>query len=726
MIYTNNNMSVVPFYDNIDYQNGKKWYAYGKVFPLLCPKNYILPFQIVIPANMESIQSVVLYTPDKSVSYDITDMMLNNGLKIVKFPELDYNVVIYNGNKVLNVNAPIGCYMMSIGDSQHTYWSDIITWVDDISNLTKIEWWNEDNQYYTGGCVVYDGIFKNRLYIPDSLGKPDYEYQEEGEERDGLFFPQLRLSFKKYNTRMLAAEYLTDVLRSAQLADYVKVISEDITYMCDSFRLTVKWQTDGDLANVDIEFTTDTVVKNVGKPFKPYDAAFILFDNNLIFGKDSETKIANLYSNIAWKLESKPDYLSASPLQGSGEAQINVAINKFEGRSERLGTIVYKGYDKPEIEGYLEVKQQGEANIAFDNPAKEISYVQQSLDMPLSCNTDSVTISGTIQMGSSPKIPIDDISRILARIELTPDGVLLANGEAVPGDPGRDRLINLIIGLTLPENTTNDKIYYEIFASGNGVTAKATITQQEMANISVDPTILTFPFSGGDQSLNVDSSHPWKLLTDIPGGLSISPSNGGAGTTPVSVHTDMNTGSNRKTTSLRFAIESDYDIYSDMSVRQNRANLLDWMVDSGNVPSVANQQVFQVRGNISQLNFSGTLEIEGTGIQNPIPDINTLIISKIFTNGVALDESGVVPGDLGKNEWYFLDCKFNFPNNADRRRVIYRIKVYNDAIEALLTITQEGAPDIKVIPSSVDFPAGGGSSEIIVDATDEWEIESID
>lgn len=41
----NNNLSVLPFYEGIQYQDYKKSYAYGDVYPLFTPINKLLPFK---------------------------------------------------------------------------------------------------------------------------------------------------------------------------------------------------------------------------------------------------------------------------------------------------------------------------------------------------------------------------------------------------------------------------------------------------------------------------------------------------------------------------------------------------------------------------------------------------------------------------------------------------------------------------------------------------------
>lgn len=43
----NNNLSVLPWYTSIEQQNARKWWTYGKIYPLFTPAGFLLPFQIM-------------------------------------------------------------------------------------------------------------------------------------------------------------------------------------------------------------------------------------------------------------------------------------------------------------------------------------------------------------------------------------------------------------------------------------------------------------------------------------------------------------------------------------------------------------------------------------------------------------------------------------------------------------------------------------------------------
>ena len=57
-------------------------------------------------------------------------------------------------------------------------------------------------------------------------------------------------------------------MRFIRMADYIHITDKyGMEYDCDTFLITPKWQTQGDLASVEIEFKTNTVVKKIGRGY---------------------------------------------------------------------------------------------------------------------------------------------------------------------------------------------------------------------------------------------------------------------------------------------------------------------------------------------------------------------------------------------------------------------------------------------------------------------------
>lgn len=155
---------------------------------------------------------------------------------------------------------------MTLYDGVQTWYSEVFTVVQQMQPYLKIEWYDESDMIFEGGRIVYTSPqYHNFLYFASELGKPDYEFTEEGETRDGYFFPEKQLSEKTYRCTVLAPEYLCDVMRMIRMADHVRVTDKyGRIYDCDTFLITPKWETQGDVASVEIEFDTATVVKKIG------------------------------------------------------------------------------------------------------------------------------------------------------------------------------------------------------------------------------------------------------------------------------------------------------------------------------------------------------------------------------------------------------------------------------------------------------------------------------
>lgn len=197
---------------------------------------------------------------------NITAQMKETGLTVKRFSANGYDLIIYPGTLPMAINTPEGLYYAEISDGAQRWYSEVFNIVRTVNDYMSIEWWDEEPLYYSGGHIEYSGeTFKNRVYLPTQVGKPEYDFQEEGEKRDGYFFPEKQTSEKIYKFSFVAPEYLCDAMRIIRMSDHVKITSRGETYSADSFLITPKWQEQGDLAVVEAEFETDTVIKKIGR-----------------------------------------------------------------------------------------------------------------------------------------------------------------------------------------------------------------------------------------------------------------------------------------------------------------------------------------------------------------------------------------------------------------------------------------------------------------------------
>lgn len=284
----NNNLSVLPFYTSLNEQNHRKSYAYGEIYPLYCPSGEILAFQFMTAhLATNNISSVLMKNLQGQTVYDLTSAIVSAGLRKTAFASDGYDIFMYPDIVTLGVNMLEGRYYLQVTVSAGTFYSEVFTVVGDISPFLKLEWKMTSDLIGYGWRIQYasgEYDFRNVVYLATELGKPDYEFEEQGETRDGFFFPEKMLSEKKYKFQFMAPEYLCDVLRFVRMADRIRVTDKyGRVYLCDSFLMTPKWQEQGDLASVEAEFLTNTVAKALGLAEPPYG---LMGDYNNDFNND--------------------------------------------------------------------------------------------------------------------------------------------------------------------------------------------------------------------------------------------------------------------------------------------------------------------------------------------------------------------------------------------------------------------------------------------------------
>lgn len=283
MASPNNNLSVLPWYTSLDKQNAKKWYAFGNVWPLVMPTNRIIPYQFVVPFTDVAIAGSSIINLDTK---DIYDGQSSHTL----VTRVDYTVVKSNG---FTVSLPEGRYYAKIDFANGvTYYSEVFTLVSNISDYVKIQYWNDDILVYNGGEINYEDEFKFEMYLCTTIGKPEYSFEEEVTKRLGYKFPELQVSNKLYKFTCIGPEYLCDAMRLIRLSDYIKIVSKDDSYNALTFSYDAKWETQGDLASIEVEFETDTIIQklssfNRGQREGFYNALLVDINEALLFDENT-------------------------------------------------------------------------------------------------------------------------------------------------------------------------------------------------------------------------------------------------------------------------------------------------------------------------------------------------------------------------------------------------------------------------------------------------------
>ena len=254
----NNNFNILPWYTSLEKLNSKKWYAFGQTWPLICPNDSILPFQFVVPGVITSVSTITLITPDNIVTNTSVQPV------IIANEKAGYSVImVHPGITSLGTTLKIGQYRAQLVIGLDTFYSEMFTVVNNISDYIKLTYWNDENLYYNGGEVNYSNNFKYTMYICSTIGKPEYEFEEELTKRAGYKFLESQTSNKIYKFNFVAPEFICDAMRLIRLSDYIKLEYDGDSYNALSFSYEPKWETQGDLASVDVEFDTDAIIQKL-------------------------------------------------------------------------------------------------------------------------------------------------------------------------------------------------------------------------------------------------------------------------------------------------------------------------------------------------------------------------------------------------------------------------------------------------------------------------------
>lgn len=214
-------------------------------------------------ADPREIMYAELYKADGTLVGSCTQGLIDAGLTIKAYGDID--VIVFPGLFAVYPNLDNGQYYMKMDDGINTWYSEVFTVVNDMSAYLKIEWWDNEDFVMDAGVIVYQQpAYKNILYLPADLAKPEYNFDEEGETRDGYFFPTKQISEKVYKFHFLASEYLLDVMRFIRMSDYINIEYNGQKYSVDTFLITPEWEAEGDVAGVEAEFSTATVAKKIG------------------------------------------------------------------------------------------------------------------------------------------------------------------------------------------------------------------------------------------------------------------------------------------------------------------------------------------------------------------------------------------------------------------------------------------------------------------------------
>lgn len=273
----------------------EKWYAFGKNYAIPASANTLTPFQFtelnipVFDSNTIEVEVINEETGEakKSGVYVSFDVMPEHGGVLYVSP----------GKNSFREALPQGTYRARFSISDEVYISTpfcVIPGIETSSKYLLIEYWNDEKIAYPGGFITTgaNNDFRYQMYVPATICKPKYEFEEELTKRAGYKFLELQTSTKVYAFTFVAPEFICDAMRLIRLSDYIRISHDGEYYNALNFEFDVDWQEQLYLAAVDCQFETDSIIQklpsfNRRDKASFYNALLANIDTPIMFSPDT-------------------------------------------------------------------------------------------------------------------------------------------------------------------------------------------------------------------------------------------------------------------------------------------------------------------------------------------------------------------------------------------------------------------------------------------------------
>lgn len=290
-----NNFSPLAFRKKESKATYEKWYAFGKNYAIPASANTLTPFQFtelnipVFDPNTIEVEVINEETGEmkKSGVYVSFDVMPEHGGVLYVSP----------GKNSFREALPQGTYRARFSIGDEVYISTpfcVIPGIETSSKYLLIEYWNDEKIAYPDGFITTgaNNDFRYQMYVPATICKPKYEFEEELTKRAGYKFLELQTSTKVYAFTFVAPEFICDAMRLIRLSDYIRISHDGEYYNALNFEFDVDWQEQLYLAAVDCQFETDSIIQklpsfNRRDKASFYNALLANIDTPIMFSPDT-------------------------------------------------------------------------------------------------------------------------------------------------------------------------------------------------------------------------------------------------------------------------------------------------------------------------------------------------------------------------------------------------------------------------------------------------------
>ena len=290
-----NNFSPLAFRKKESKATYEKWYAFGKNYAIPASANTLTPFQFtelnipVFDPDTIEVEAVNEETGESTktgvyVSFDV-------------MPEHGGVLYVSPGKNSFREALPQGTYRARFSIGDEVYISTpfcVIPGIETSSKYLLIEYWNDEKIAYPGGFITTgaNNDFRYQMYVPATICKPKYEFEEELTKRAGYKFLELQTSTKVYAFTFVAPEFICDAMRLIRLSDYIRISHDGEYYNALNFEFDVDWQEQLYLAAVECQFETDSIIQklpsfNRRDKASFYNALLANIDTPIMFSPDT-------------------------------------------------------------------------------------------------------------------------------------------------------------------------------------------------------------------------------------------------------------------------------------------------------------------------------------------------------------------------------------------------------------------------------------------------------
>lgn len=194
-----------------------------------------------------------------------------------------------------------------------------------------------------------------------------------------------------------------------------------------------------------------------------------------------------------YALKAKPNWITLSAVEGTGNSQVDVTAPVYKGRNGRSGSITVTVEDLTE-----DVTLQQKGSTIWDVTTRSLAFIKTGEAKKFTGNSNLAAITYVVDSNAS----------WLTAGKLIVNEKQYNSGANIEGDPGANDIYAFEITFTAAANPTVNTRTGNITVNGQ----KYTVTQAAGdATLSVTPTALTFAAKGETKQITIATNTAWTI-----------------------------------------------------------------------------------------------------------------------------------------------------------------------------------------------------------------------